>query len=207
MSRSEFLGLAHGYVFASGRVGTLSSLADRNGSVDDPNRSPERGRKSAESHPRSDARAFWDAVVDEAEATAAAYRDAGWGVTELHPGEVRPVPAYVDTGRTDRAGLDVLVPAEEFEAVERLMEVGSFDAHDASRVADGETVFAVVVVRDESTAEAVAVPVYYATAAAAPMLERVGECGEMRLSVRPPSADRRAEFSLEGPESLLSGEE
>ncbi|MDS0300017.1 hypothetical protein NDI76_14820 [Halogeometricum sp. S1BR25-6] len=175
--------------------------------MDEPNRRPDRGRSSSESHPRSDARAFWDAVVDEMEVTAAAYRDAGWAVTELHPGEVRPVPAYLDTGGTDRTGLDVLVPAEEFETVQRLVEARSFDAHDASRVADGETVFAVVVMRDGSAAEAVAVPVYYASAAAAPMLERVDAHGELHLSVRSPSADGRVEFALENLESpLFDGE-
>ncbi|MDS0293880.1 DUF7529 family protein [Halogeometricum luteum] len=173
--------------------------------MSDPNRGPERGRNSSESPPRSDARAFWDAVVDEMEATAAAYRDVGWAVTELHPGEVRPVPAYVDTGGTDRAGLDILVPAEEFEAAERLVEAGDFDAHDVSRTEEGETVFAVVMLKNGSDAEAVAVPVYYPRGAAAPMLERVEARGEMRLYVRPPSADRRVELALTDPETLLSG--
>lgn len=147
-----------------------------------------------------------DTVVGETEATAASYRDAGWAVTELHPGDVRPVPAYLDTGGTDRAGLDVLVPDGEFEAVERLVEEGSFGAHDtygARRAEGDQTVFAVVVMRDESAAEAVAIPVYYAVAEAAPMLERVDARGEMRLYVRPPSTDRRVEFAQENPESLL----
>ncbi|ELZ33958.1 hypothetical protein C474_03325 [Halogeometricum pallidum JCM 14848] len=174
--------------------------------MDDPNRGPDRGRSSSDSRPRSDVRAFLDTVVGETEATAASYRDAGWAVTELHPGDVRPVPAYLDTGGTDRAGLDVLVPDGEFEAVERLVEEGSFGAHDtygARRAEGDQTVFAVVVMRDESAAEAVAIPVYYAVAEAAPMLERVDARGEMRLYVRPPSTDRRVEFAQENPESLL----
>ncbi|WP_363464359.1 DUF7529 family protein [Halogeometricum borinquense] len=161
---------------------------------------PERER---EAHPLSGVMEFWDHVIEDMEATAAEYREAGWNVTELHPGDVTPVPATLDTVETDRAGLDVLVPGDEFETVEALVEDATFDAYDAYRAERGDVMFAVVVMQSEAAGEAVAVPVYYTMTEGQPMLERIEERGEMRLYIRPLSDDRRVVFVQEDPEALL----
>ncbi|SFR70034.1 DUF7529 family protein [Halogeometricum limi] len=159
--------------------------------------------REKETHPLSGVMEFWENVMADMEATAAEYREAGWTVTELHPGDVTPVPARVDTVETGRVGLDVLVPGDEFDAVEDVVGRAAFDAYDAYRAERGDVVFAVVVMQAEDAGEAVAVPVYYTKKEASPMLERVDEDGEMRLYVRPLSGDRRVVFVQSDPEALL----
>ncbi|TKX52682.1 hypothetical protein EXE44_18055, partial [Halorubrum sp. SS7] len=50
----------------------------------------------------------WGAVEDDAESTAAAYRERGWTAIAGHPGDVNPVD--------DDARIDVLLPESEFDA-------------------------------------------------------------------------------------------
>jgi hypothetical protein len=159
--------------------------------------------QSKEQHPLSGVMDFWERVVDDMEATAAEYRDAGWEVVELHPGDVTPVPAMLDTVESEQFGLDALVPGGEFETVEGLVEDADFDAYDAYRAERGGVVFLVVAMLAEEAETAVTIPLYYRTNEAAPMLERAAEAGEMHVFVRPLSDDRRVIFVQDDPEALL----
>ncbi|WP_440010384.1 DUF7529 family protein [Halomicrococcus sp. SG-WS-1] len=71
---------------------------------------------------------FWDEVVEDMEATAAEYEDAGWDALLLHPGDVTPV-VYTDDEGADE-GTDVDLDAADVEVVsdEDAGEVESTDA-------------------------------------------------------------------------------
>ncbi|WP_433625935.1 DUF7529 family protein [Halomicrococcus sp. NG-SE-24] len=71
---------------------------------------------------------FWDEVVEDMEATAAEYEDAGWDALLLHPGDVTPV-VYTDDEGADE-GVDVELDAADVEVVpdEDAGEVESTDA-------------------------------------------------------------------------------
>jgi hypothetical protein len=157
-----------------------------------------------EAHPLSGVLAFWEAVTDDMEATAEEYREAGWDVLTLHPGDVTALPAtYADGTEGDEFGLDVLVPGDEFRELESLVAEAAFDSYEAYRALQNDTVFLVVVMQAESAGQAVVFPVYYATSEADRMIELAREAGEMHTFVRPLSNDRRVEFTQRDPASLL----
>jgi hypothetical protein len=99
-------------------------------------------------------REHWEDMVAEMEAIAAEYRENGWSVLELHPGDVTVVTE-------SRRGLDVLLPDDEFERFADWAAEGAFDEHEVYR-AEAGIVFLLVVLRDEATDRAVCCPAYYA---------------------------------------------
>jgi len=112
--------------------------------------------KYVEPGPNVEAMDFWDEVIADMEATAAEYRDRGWEVLELHPGDVTVRP------EGDRIGLDVLVPDDEFEELGETIAGGvSFDSYRVYRTDREGLVFAVVAMEDTDTDTAVVYPVYY----------------------------------------------
>jgi hypothetical protein len=158
----------------------------------------------AESHPLSGVLSFWEGVVDDAEATAAEYEEAGWDVSTLHPGDVTPLPAMIDDpAEAEEFGLDVLVPGDEFRALESLVDEATFDAYEAYRAQRGGVVFLVIVMQAESAGRAVVFPVYYSRSEAQSMCDLAREAGEMHTFVRPLSDDRRVVFTQQEPDSLL----
>lgn len=154
----------------------------------------------SERHALSGVADFWEAVMDDMAATAAEYRETGWDVTELHPGDVTPLPAGEDPEAEggyldDRTGLDVLVPGDEFRAVEELAETLAFDAFDAYTAREGDVLFAVVVMQATDGETAVALPLYYRLEEATATLRRVRDADEMRTFVRPLDDERRVVFT------------
>lgn len=92
--------------------------------------------------------------MDDVAATADEFRDRGWDVLELHPGDVTVVSR-------ERRGFDVLVPDDEFERLEEWVADYEFDDHDVYR-ATTELVFVLVVARDDDRRRAVCCPLYHA---------------------------------------------
>ncbi|MXR40169.1 hypothetical protein GRX01_02195 [Halobaculum sp. WSA2] len=167
----------------------------------------------AGSHPLAGYTEFWDDVMADMEATAEEYREAGWDVLELHPGDVTPLPNVSTDGtgiEVDRTGFDVLLPGDEFSAAQELVEeltgtdgtAAAFDEYDAYRAQQSEVVFLVVVMKAEAAGEAVAFPLYYAERQAEPMLERAEAAGELRAYLRPLDDSERVVFSLSDPGTL-----
>ncbi|MFC6786645.1 hypothetical protein ACFQFH_12355 [Halobaculum halobium] len=161
----------------------------------------------AGSHPLAGYTEFWDDVMADMEATAEEYREAGWDVLELHPGDVTPLPNVSTDGTgidVDRTGFDVLLPGDEFAAARELVEETEepFDEYEAYRAQQSEVVFLVVVMKAEAAGQAVAFPLYYAERQAAPMLERADAAGELRAYLRPLDDSDRVVFSLAEPETL-----
>ncbi|WP_136600852.1 DUF7529 family protein [Salinigranum halophilum] len=162
-----------------------------------------------EDHPLAGVVDRWEAVIDDMEVTATEYRDAGWTVVELHPGDVTPLPPVRggDALDDDRVGLDILVPDDEFEAVEAEAEAVSFDSYEVYRAQAGSIVFAVTAIEATAAELAVLVPLYYRAADAGEMAARATERGRLDLFVRPLADDRRVVFSQEEPALLLPAAE
>lgn len=147
------------------------------------------------------------------EATAEEYREAGWDVLELHPGDVTPLPNVSTDGtgiEVDRTGFDVLLPGDEFaEAQDLVAETDAadgdgdvFDEYDAYRAQQSDVVFLVVVMKAEAAGRAVAFPLYYDEQQARPMLDRADDAGELCAYLRPLDDSERVVFSLADPAPL-----
>lgn len=138
---------------------------------------------------------FWKELLEDAEAIAAEYREDGWDVETLRPGDISRVR------NDERVGLSVLVPDDEYETVETLVERErtSFDAAEVYRRAVGDVVFAIAVERDEATETAVVVPLYYRPREAGEVLEAALEEGQLRLHLRPPSVENWVTFGHDEP--------
>jgi hypothetical protein len=142
---------------------------------------------------------YWDDIVSDMEATAEEYEADGWDTLQLHPGDVT---AMVPTEDDNRFGIDVLVPDDEFDDLETLLEGDvSFDAYEAFRAtADGLVLF-VVAMEDREREVAVLYPAYYDAKNAQGMLTAAENAGEMRTYVRTLTNDR-IEFTHDEPQNF-----
>jgi hypothetical protein len=157
-------------------------------------------------HPLSGAMDFWEEVVDDMEATAEEYRDAGWETLELHPGDVTALPtaaAAASDMDIERTGLDVLLPGDEFEELQSAVEGHEFTEYDAYRASENDVVFLVIAMKSTDGELAVLFPLYYAVSEAKVMLSRTAERGEMRTFLRPLDDSERVVFSQQEPDNLL----
>lgn len=150
----------------------------------------------------------WDDVLTDMEATVERYREEGWEVLEIHPGDV----ASPDGDQGGRWGLDVLVPDDEFETLERLIEGGdfSFDESEVYRATGSGLVLLVVVMLDHDTEVAVFFPAYYDVDRAHSMLDRATDAGEMRTHLRPLDLETIVTFTHDDPSLFMpqaSGDE
>lgn len=134
----------------------------------------------------------WEEVIADMEATAAEYREAGWAVLELHPGDVTVLDG-------ERYGLDVLVPGDEFRELEAFTDETTFDSYEVYRASDEGMVFALCVLEDSGNERAVCCPTYYERDRAQGLQQRAREEGVMYTHVRPLSDDRAVTFTYEDP--------
>jgi hypothetical protein len=121
-------------------------------------------------------REHWDDLVADMAATAAEFREAGWEVLELHPGDVTVV---TESNR----GFDVLVPDDEFERLREWVDAGDFSDHDVYRAEAGIT-FLLLVAKDESAERAVCCPLYYDDRGGKLLRRLASEDGELWTHVR-----------------------
>ena len=131
--------------------------------------------------PDAAAMAVWDQVIADMETTAAEYREDGWDVLTLEPGDVT-----VRSGG-ERVGLDVLVPNDEFERLQSLLSGGvELDGCQVFRATNGSVVFLVVAMEDPDTETAVVYPAYYDATDpdAAGLMRRARAEGELRSYLR-----------------------
>lgn len=142
----------------------------------------------------------WDRVVEDMAATAAEYRDDGWAVVELHPGDVTPLPPD-----HERFGLDVLVPGDEYETVSELVtdEGAAFDEFEVFRAVHAGHVFLVVAVEDAAAEQVLLVPVYYGIKDAEKTIEGVLEQDTFPVHIRPLTIEDVVTFEPSEPKLLL----
>lgn len=124
------------------------------------------------------AQSGWQAVIEDMEATAEAYRDRGWTTLELHPGDA----VLVDSDT--RLGLDVLLPGPEYEDLESMAENAEFTDVDVFRAEGSGLLYLLVVEKDPDAETAVFVPAYYDPGSAQEKLDAIREDGELRLFCR-----------------------
>lgn len=146
----------------------------------------------------------WEQVITDMEATAAEYRERGWTVLELHPGDV----AALGPDRADRWGLDLLLPDDEFRDLEGWVtdETDRFDTCEVLRGSSGGILFLVVAMLDGPSERAVLFPAYYDPARAEGLLEAAESAGELRAHLRPLSGAPVVTFAIDEP-SLVFPEE
>lgn len=144
---------------------------------------------------------WWDALLADMRAEAAAYEEEGWETLELHPGDVT-----ARDGSVDDLGLDVLVPDNEFEDLEAALADG-VDSYEVLRSTAGHYVALLFVVEAAGRDLAVFVPAYYSgrDEAAATLLRKSAGDGELTLILRT-LTDDRVELVLDAPELLVPDE-
>lgn len=124
----------------------------------------------------SEIREHWDDLVGDAEATAAEFESAGWETLVGHPGDVTVT-------ETERFGIDVLLPDDEYAQLEAWVEDGSFDAFDVYR-AETSMVFLLVVAKDEDAKRAACLPAYYEASDLSTLVDGAHEHGGIPIYVR-----------------------
>lgn len=97
----------------------------------------------------------WDAVIGDMDATAAAFEERDWETVVCHPGDVAIVEGEA------RAGVDVLLPDNEFGDVAAFVETSTFDEYEVLRAAQEGVVYAVVVMQDTDAERAFLFPTYF----------------------------------------------
>ena len=98
----------------------------------------------------------WEDVRRDLEATVEEYREAGWTVVDLAPGDVTLTT-------DDQYDIDVLVPDNEFEDVLEAIEEGDYRPTETDRfstVANG-LVIHLLVVKDTRNRIAITFPIYF----------------------------------------------
>lgn len=146
--------------------------------------------------PSGAVRDHWDDLIADLEATASELEEAGWTALALHAGDVTTVPS------ADPPGLDVLVPDDEYEALEAAVGDGAAVGETAVyRRGAGGVAFLLFVLRDPDRRTAVLVPAFYPQLGddAAALAEHARAAGVVHLLVRPLERDRAVTFAIDDP--------
>lgn len=104
-------------------------------------------------HPLAGATDRWEQTIDDMAVTATDYREAGYEVLELHPGDV--------TLRRDSGAFDVLLPDDEFDRLEELVDEAALSQTEVYFATDGGVAFVLTVVAAPDDGVAVCCPLYY----------------------------------------------
>lgn len=147
----------------------------------------------------------WEGVIADMEGVAAGYRETGWAVIELHPGDVAALDGRdEDDGDSEgegRFGLEVLVPDDEFDRLDGWIEAGArFDSYEIYRTVESGIVFLLVLLTDEASERAVCVPAYYETSKVGKLRERAEREGVFFTYVRRLRRDRVITFTQDDPD-------
>ncbi|MFC6836948.1 DUF7529 family protein [Halomarina ordinaria] len=134
----------------------------------------------------------WERVIEDMHATGETYREDGYDVVELHPGDV----TVVDDG----SGFDLVVSGEEFAAVQSMVADASLTETEVFRAVEGGRVYVLVVVRDGASEAALCCPLYYAPDRATSLREYARESGRLFTYVRSLSADDAVAVAFDDPE-------
>jgi hypothetical protein len=149
----------------------------------------------------------WEQVIEDMKATADRYREAGWEVVELHPGDV-----HVMTGepRTlaeqqeeyepppQRLGLDVVVPGDEYDHLRDVVAGREFDSDEVFRATEGGIVFLLIGLESRAEDAVVFVPAYYELADVEDLRRVAAEHG-LYTNVRPLTGEEVVTFTHADP--------
>jgi len=146
---------------------------------------------------------WWDELLADAAASAAAYEERGWETLQLHTADVTPL----DGEYGDRVGLSVLVPDDEFDDLHSLFADATVDGYEVYRTVVTDYVALLVVLEDEDGGTAVLVPAYYAMAddAVEGLFDAADDDGELTVYLRN-LADDSLQVTLSDPALLAPPE-
>ena len=133
----------------------------------------------------------WDAVEEDAESTAAAYRERGWTAVAGHPGQVNPV--------ADAARIDVLLPGSEFDAALDAVGDAAIDGVDVYAGAAEEVAYRLVVATDEAAKVALCVPTYLGSDDLAALRAAAEAAGTLTVRLRPLDDREHVEIAIDEP--------
>lgn len=146
-----------------------------------------------DSNPFGQVVGYWEEVIDDMEATAAEYREAGWDVVELHPGDVTVLD-------DEQHGFDVLVPDDEFEQLETVVADAAFEDTRVFHAEDDGIAFVLTVVLDSDREIAVCCPLYYDLQDVGDLRKQVDRDSQLDMYIRTLSNDRSVTIRHEDPE-------
>ncbi len=138
----------------------------------------------------------WAELLADAEAMAGRYREEGWTAVVA---TTRDAAAVDD----ELFGLDVLVPEEEYERIEEIVETGAVDRTHAFRTDAAGVRLLVVVAEATAAEEAVFLPAYLSLEDVETLRERADTEGAMYTHVRTLATDTRVTVQHEDPELFL----
>ena len=166
---------------------------------DDDDRPPETPPATDPDRPLDRVADHWEAVVEDMEATADRYREAGADVVELHPGDV--------VARPDVGGFDVLVPDAEFEALRDLVADTQLPETEVFRAEAADVAFFVAMLATADGSAAVCCPLYYHTTDedVATVRRQSEEAGALRTLVRPLENDQAVVLQFDDPDLFFEG--
>lgn len=132
----------------------------------------------------------WLDFLDDVEVTVEEYREKGFDVADVYPGDVVPL--------MDRVALDVLVPGNDFEDVQELTSEFNpeYSIYKATR---GGMIFTLIVAEDPDREVAVCCPVFYSQALEQRLAPAAKKAGFLQIQVRPLSDDEHVIFRIEDP--------
>ena len=133
----------------------------------------------------------WDEVEEDAESTAAAYRESGWTAIAGHPGQVNPV--------ADAARIDVLLPGSEFDAALSAVDDAAIDGVDVYAGAADGVAYRLVVATDEAAQVALCVPTYLASDDLASLRAAAEAAGALTVRLRPLDDRDHVEIAIDEP--------
>lgn len=139
----------------------------------------------------------WADVEADLEATAAELAAEGWTTVTLHTGDATSL-VEGEPG----TGLDVMVPGNEFAALEAELEAGAaFSESAVFRQAAGGVAFLVFVLKDPKREVAALFPAFYPQQgrSAQALAEQAREAGRLKVFVRPLDRSRVVTFTIEDP--------
>lgn len=145
----------------------------------------------------------WEDMLADVEATAEEYREQGWETMELHPGDVTAFASEED----DTYGLDVLVPGDEFDELEAVVEGGaSFDSYQVFRGEGSGLVLLLIAMEDGENELAVLFPAYFDPSESEEMRAAALAEGTMYSHVRPLDKRNVVTFAHDEPALFFGGE-
>ncbi|PSQ55435.1 hypothetical protein BRD22_09240 [Halobacteriales archaeon SW_8_68_21] len=133
----------------------------------------------------------WGVVEEDAESTAAAYRERGWRALPAHPGDVNLV--------ADAARIDVLLPGSEFETALSAVEDAAIDGVDVYAGAAGGVAYRLVVATDEAAQVVLCVPTYLPDDDLASLRAAAEASGALTVRLRPLDDRDHVEVEIDDP--------
>ena len=137
-------------------------------------------------HPLVGATEHWEAMLEDAAATAEEYRERGWTALETRPGDVTVDP--------DLPGFTVLLADNEFADLTDLLDESGVDNYRVYRGSAAGVMLAVVALEATPEERVALVPLYYSHARLPGLQSAAEEAG--RLATRLRTLDR-TEFVVE----------